>query len=52
MALGWALVGGFRSGVDDEVALPAVGAVAILMGVVAFAKRPQSEVRHHGSHAR
>ena len=52
VALGWALVGGFRSGVDDEIALPVVGAVAILMGILAFVKRPQREVRHHGSHAR
>jgi hypothetical protein len=51
VALGWALVGGFRSGVDDDTALPVAGAVAVLMGIVAFAKRPQREVRHHGSHS-
>jgi len=52
VALGWALVGGFRSGVDDDIALPAVGAVAVLMGIVAFVKRPAREVRHHhGTHA-
>jgi hypothetical protein len=51
VALGWALVGGLRSGVDNDIALPAVGAVAILMGIVAFLKRPERQPHHHGSHA-
>lgn len=52
VALGWALVGGLRSGVDQDIALPAVGAVAVLMGILAFVKRPARQVRHHhGTHA-
>jgi hypothetical protein len=51
VALGWALVGGLRSGVDDDIALPAVGGLAILIGFVAFAKSPRRESRHHGSHS-
>lgn len=51
VALGWALVSGLRSGVDDDIALPVVGAVAVLMGILAFVKRPERVAHHHGSHA-
>jgi len=51
VALGWALVGGIRSGVDDDIALPAVGGLAILIGIVALAKSPRREPRRHGAHS-